>query len=329
MAINTVACQSIETNNNVLIAFECPVCCSQFNRQNNVPKVLDCGHSICSNCITTLLSNVRVYIVGEGEGVQQLKCPLCQVYTNIDDVKNLRNNFQLLDVVESYENNAKEEKAFHVKCIECHDVSGEKQFHICVQCTQKKFDFVFNYGNLTPLMNLGDVNCVAICSSCIFKKHNNDSHTVYDFLPVRLELTYNKHMLQADISTSMLKKNLMELRSQSTRTIEIVAHLETEFERMSSLIKRARSSKRQLAIAKAHERVVETMNDHILKLAMSIEGFNIDIDKKLNSLQKENDIQNSFVDGEDDSTNRENRKPRSFREFMSAGFWALLGYVKF
>ncbi len=36
--------------------FECPVCLVQFNRAENIPKIVSCGHTICSACLGSIFA---------------------------------------------------------------------------------------------------------------------------------------------------------------------------------------------------------------------------------------------------------------------------------
>lgn len=52
---------------------ECPVCCNPFNNTFHTPKVLDCGHSFCVECLAHLS------LVTPAQ--RQLLCPLCRQST--------------------------------------------------------------------------------------------------------------------------------------------------------------------------------------------------------------------------------------------------------
>jgi hypothetical protein len=50
---------------------ECPVCFSATNEK----KILLCHHSLCTNCVTTMISK------------QNIQCPICRAVTKIDQIK--------------------------------------------------------------------------------------------------------------------------------------------------------------------------------------------------------------------------------------------------
>lgn len=52
---------------------ECAVCFSQFNNVFNTPKVLQCGHTFCLECLARI--NIK------SSQPESLQCPLCRAYT--------------------------------------------------------------------------------------------------------------------------------------------------------------------------------------------------------------------------------------------------------
>lgn len=60
-------------SNDDLPELECAVCFSQFNNVFNTPKVLQCGHTFCLECLARI--NVK------SSQPESLQCPLCRAYT--------------------------------------------------------------------------------------------------------------------------------------------------------------------------------------------------------------------------------------------------------
>lgn len=60
-------------SNDELPELECAVCFSQFNNVFNTPKVLQCGHTFCLECLARI--NVK------SAQPESLQCPLCRAYT--------------------------------------------------------------------------------------------------------------------------------------------------------------------------------------------------------------------------------------------------------
>ncbi|XP_026772024.1 RING finger protein 225 [Pangasianodon hypophthalmus] len=60
-------------SNNDLPELECAVCFSQFDNVFNTPKVLQCGHTFCLECLARI--NIK------SSQPESLQCPLCRAYT--------------------------------------------------------------------------------------------------------------------------------------------------------------------------------------------------------------------------------------------------------
>ncbi|KAF7707969.1 hypothetical protein HF521_017026 [Silurus meridionalis] len=61
--------------NDDLSELECAVCFSQFNNVFNTPKVLQCGHTFCLECLARI--NIK------SSQPDSLQCPLCRAYTPV------------------------------------------------------------------------------------------------------------------------------------------------------------------------------------------------------------------------------------------------------
>lgn len=61
----------------------CPICYDHYNDKDKIPRILQCGHTFCQNCLMDLrTSNI-------------LTCPTCRKYF-APDVKQLIKNFTIL-----------------------------------------------------------------------------------------------------------------------------------------------------------------------------------------------------------------------------------------
>ncbi|CCD69626.1 RING-type domain-containing protein [Caenorhabditis elegans] len=69
---------------------ECEICNEDFSSatDENIPRILRCGHTICHGCAEKLLQNSMIL------------CPFCREATNVSTVKDLQKNFALLQAVE-------------------------------------------------------------------------------------------------------------------------------------------------------------------------------------------------------------------------------------
>ena len=84
----------------------CFICKIAFNSQTRMPKLLpDCGHSLCSQCLQSLLSSTKH------------ECPLCSEGFSQENMMNFPNNLQLicptLKKSASFEVKTKEKQFFH------------------------------------------------------------------------------------------------------------------------------------------------------------------------------------------------------------------------
>jgi predicted GTPase len=101
----------------------CEICFEKFhpNIEGKKPRVLPCGHTFCTNCLTKL-------------ALTKLICPLDRKEFEIDNVALLPINFQLLKILDSFcatcENKVTENSYL---CQHCHK-------RICNECKSKHFE---------------------------------------------------------------------------------------------------------------------------------------------------------------------------------------------
>ncbi|XP_022108966.1 E3 ubiquitin-protein ligase TRIM33-like [Acanthaster planci] len=106
---------------------ECPICSERFQR----PKILDCLHSFCEQCLLT-------YCNTKHQGCTEIPCPVCQRETQLQEagVGGMKTNFYLIGLVEEIELQEKlvcssETKLLCDVCEEDNEVT-----HRCVDCEQ-------------------------------------------------------------------------------------------------------------------------------------------------------------------------------------------------
>lgn len=72
--------------------FKCGICNSNLSSCGNLPRILHCGHSLCTKCVKTLhKSGVHNTIV----------CPYCRLPTLASDMKKIVTNYFVTEVLES------------------------------------------------------------------------------------------------------------------------------------------------------------------------------------------------------------------------------------
>ena len=57
---------------------KCPICLGKYNHGENQPKLLNCGHRVCKDCLTN--DAVRTY--RNVAGYSPIRCPFCKCITN-------------------------------------------------------------------------------------------------------------------------------------------------------------------------------------------------------------------------------------------------------
>ncbi|XP_022111602.1 E3 ubiquitin-protein ligase TRIM56-like [Acanthaster planci] len=104
---------------------ECPICSDRFQR----PKILDCLHSFCEQCLLTYCSTKH-------QGCTEIPCPVCRQESQLPEagVTGLKTNFYLIGLVEEIELQEKLLCSGETKllCETCDD--GNEATHRCLDC---------------------------------------------------------------------------------------------------------------------------------------------------------------------------------------------------
>ena len=101
----------------IQIILECPIC----SEDDNVPKNLQCGHTICETCVHIM----AVYTNGKATAVN---CPMCRKDTDIP-THGLPNNYSLIQLREVLNPSPKENS-----CQMCHEQRRNKTEQFCKTC---------------------------------------------------------------------------------------------------------------------------------------------------------------------------------------------------
>lgn len=76
---------------------ECDICLCSWNLDIHIPKVLNCGHTCCLQCLIEIYNSTNLR-------KQEFCCPTCryslkQHISCIEDIKNLVNNHSLMSII--------------------------------------------------------------------------------------------------------------------------------------------------------------------------------------------------------------------------------------
>ncbi|KAK7067097.1 hypothetical protein SK128_011267 [Halocaridina rubra] len=70
---------------------DCPICDEAYNEENRRPRILNCSHTICTDCIDNILSE------------DEQLCPFCRSPFTANDATDLKVNQAVLDLIDYYE----------------------------------------------------------------------------------------------------------------------------------------------------------------------------------------------------------------------------------
>ncbi|XP_038050325.1 E3 ubiquitin-protein ligase TRIM71-like [Patiria miniata] len=106
---------------------ECDICADRYKQ----PKILDCQHSFCQNCL-------EKYYTGRYGGEPKMPCPVCRRETVLPEtsIQGLKTNFHLMGIVEEVSLQEKVACSENAKVI-C-EICDEKNeaMHRCLDCAQ-------------------------------------------------------------------------------------------------------------------------------------------------------------------------------------------------
>ncbi len=67
---------------------ECHICSERYNTTIKMPKILNCGHTFCKECLNKSLKYTK-----------ELSCSICRQITNINDPEQLITNRTIYDLL--------------------------------------------------------------------------------------------------------------------------------------------------------------------------------------------------------------------------------------
>lgn len=69
---------------------ECPICMETYNQDQMRPKLLQCGHTVCRQCLEKLLANT----------INGVRCPFCSKVSRMSSISQLADNLTVLKILD-------------------------------------------------------------------------------------------------------------------------------------------------------------------------------------------------------------------------------------
>ncbi|GCC24926.1 E3 ubiquitin-protein ligase TRIM32 [Chiloscyllium punctatum] len=117
---------------------ECPICMETFNQTVIRPKLLQCGHTICKQCLEKLIA----------DSINGVRCPFCSKITRMNNLSQLSDNLTVLKIIDSA---SLSEAMCTVMCKVCRKRLPR---NFCKNC------------------------CLVLCEACKTDCHQGQGHTV-------------------------------------------------------------------------------------------------------------------------------------------------------
>ncbi|EGT29943.1 hypothetical protein CAEBREN_29929 [Caenorhabditis brenneri] len=119
---------------------ECPICNSEFDREKKTPKVMECGHTLCEECLTNLFSVNKEL----NSNRDTLPVPLCCPYDRQHihkSIVEMATNESLLDAIDAAALERATEypdtpKIVSDPCLPCYENDKHEAAHWCEDCKE-------------------------------------------------------------------------------------------------------------------------------------------------------------------------------------------------
>lgn len=165
MATDRTSCNGLARFRAQLV---CGVCLDFLQK----PKLLDCAHSFCQECLEKMIKTAD----------RELECPCCRQVTNLqgpglDGVEALRTNFNLMELVEIASQQEKDEMLGTLKRTKRPNAGDRQAVRQQVECTKHSRALEFYCENCNELL----------CSKCLRAHQRHDPSHIDDILPKHLD----------------------------------------------------------------------------------------------------------------------------------------------
>ncbi|XP_062844903.1 E3 ubiquitin-protein ligase TRIM32 [Trichomycterus rosablanca] len=175
----TASCLDPELVREVL---ECPICLETYNQDQLRPKLLQCGHSVCRQCLEKLLAST----------INGVRCPFCSKVSRMSSISQLPDNLTVL------------------KIIDCASSCSSAAGLMCKSCK-----------NRLPRQYCCDCS-VVLCNACQTENHQHQGHIVQTIRAAadqrRKDLGGKLASLRDAMTTIQKKKGAIDNISKSLRS---------------------------------------------------------------------------------------------------------------
>ena len=208
---------------------DCPVCLDSFLEESTEPKVLKCGHTVCSVCLLNLVK------------ANQIECPTCRQKTKSSkqEISQLPTNYNLKGLPEVLVKvdrmcqvclRSRKQQLARFVCTDCnrrycegcaiiHNDTPIFSSHKMISCSQKPANSCQNHGETVQFVC--NVCQVGICTLCLFeadhRKHVKDITTLSVFIKLaRVPIEAAKEALKTSLTlldncTCKLEADLLDM----------------------------------------------------------------------------------------------------------------------
>ena len=265
---------------------ECEKCLCQWDLEVHIPKILPCGHTICKQCLLSLLHH------SNSSELSNLKCPLCQdehdTISSKEDISNLKENQLLISLTDKIENHKKKVNINGTSIsisLNLNDKNDQTKSQQILEGIKNCYFPICNlHKNKANFYNMENNEIVYICNECI--KNN-----IYD----KLEPLPNLAM-QNEIKINACKNRTKLLFSEIDKIEEFLNSYQIQFE------ERNKKRKEELfeyiqKIVKYNQTTANTLytqckNEQKKQISQKIDELNVlrkelsDFENQLDELQK-------------------------------------------
>ncbi|XP_028665015.1 E3 ubiquitin-protein ligase TRIM32 [Erpetoichthys calabaricus] len=97
---------------------ECPICMETFNQEQLRPKLLQCGHTVCRQCLEKLLAST----------INGVRCPFCSKVSRMSSISQLADNLTVLKIIDSASSSTP-------MCLMCRMCKNRLPRQYCLTCS--------------------------------------------------------------------------------------------------------------------------------------------------------------------------------------------------